>query len=52
MKMAAQISPGMDEAGMARAKVKKGNPTLLSVIQEDQLDDGWSPEGQKPWLCT
>ena len=22
---------------------RKGNSTLLSVIQEDQLDDGWSP---------
>ena len=21
----------------------RGNSTLLSVIQEDQLDDGWSP---------
>ena len=23
--------------------VGNGNSTLLSVIQEDQLDDGWSP---------
>lgn len=25
-------------------KERKGNCTLLSVIQEDELDDGWSPD--------
>ena len=34
------------------ATTDKGNSTLLGVIQEDQLDDGWSPVLREALVST